>query len=243
MGSYSFTYLLTCIFIFIYSLSLYSQNDVLLQNLVDVKHFSCNGDDVQQGRRGSTGPTGPNGSQGGVGQTGPTGPAGSTGSIGPAGPTGNPGPVGVLGPTGPTGPTGAMGTFSEHAEIGSSAAQTGIMPGSTIILNSLIDSSGPFGISSNGIEVDEAGDYLVYYRAMIGSAGAIGLAIDGVVFTETSLQSGTAANRPVFGSAILTLSGNQVVTLVNTGNTVITTVATANVPFVIPASIIILKLN
>lgn len=243
MGSSSVNCLLVFAFTFINTLPLYSQNDSFHQNLGDIKHISCSGDDIHQGNRGSTGPAGPNGPQGSLGSTGPTGPAGSTGSTGPIGPTGNPGPIGILGPTGITGPTGAMGTFSEYAEIVSSTAQAGIMPGSAIILNSLTDSSGPFNIMSNGIEVVEPGDYLVYYRAMIGTNGAIGIAIDGSVVNETSLQVSTANNRPVFGSAIVTLTSNQVITLVNTGISVITTVATANVPFVVPASIVVLKLN
>jgi len=194
------------------------------------------------GITGSTGPTGPAGITGGTGPVGPTGPTGATGGPGPTGPTGPQGATGPQGVTGSTGITGSTGlvNFAQLTFV-NSRSLTPILPTAPIVFTSATGTI-PFTAPSGGIEINNSGDYLISFAVVTlvgggitGTTGATGLAIGfGLTVNDfpTTISSVYQVQSqwnpatcdifacgvdayPLFGQAILSLTGGDVLSLVN----------------------------
>lgn len=185
-----------------------------------------------QGPAGLIGPAGPRGELGPVGLVGPVGPQGElgimglagvpglAGAAGPAGPmglmglAGLPGMTGTTGPAGPPGAPGMAGGLAAYGYIFNQSAQT-------VAIESPIafDLNGPLlGVThlpgNAGIAVTGSGIYAVRYSVSGVEPGQFAVFVNGARAAGTVYGSG-AGTQQDNGLAILTLSANDVLTLVN----------------------------
>ncbi len=197
-----------------------------------------------KGPTGATGATGIDGMPGGPGPTGPQGSQGDpnsvTGVTGPIGPTGLDGVAGTNGATGATGPTGATGVAG-LSPTGATGAQgvTGpaaallslnfahvftqgihiINVGSPIVFDQQTVISGA-AISYNSLTgiftINTTGSYLVLYGANVYSHGdRIAIKQNAVVVTATEISSGQQFNELITGSAYMSLTAGDQISLIN----------------------------
>ena len=106
------------------------------------------GEQGPQGEKGETGEQGPQGEKGETGEQGPQGEKGETGEQGPQGEkgeTGEQGPQGEKGETGEQGPQGEKGDKGDKGDTGATGA------------------TGATGNGIEKIEMDENGNFIVYY--------------------------------------------------------------------------------
>lgn len=168
------------------------------------------------GATGATGDPGDVGPEGSEGPTGPMGPAGVPGATGATGDAGDPGPEGPVGPTGPAGATGATGPASQFAYgYVFNTAYERIDQEATITF----DSNGPLSgvthaVGSDSIKVLEAGVYLIEFLVAGIEPNQFTIYVNGLEETSTIYGSG-AGSQQNCGRAILSLSANDVITLVN----------------------------
>lgn len=167
-----------------------------------------------QGPAGMIGPAGPQGQLGPVGLLGPVGPQGELGLTGPSGPAGPMGLAGLIGLTGPAGPAGPAGGLSAYGYIFNQGAQTVAVEAPIAF-----DMNGPLlGIThapgGAGITVTSSGIYSIRYSVSGVEPGQFAVFVNGARASGTVYGSG-AGTQQDNGLAILTLSANDVLTLVN----------------------------
>ena len=155
-----------------------------------------------------------------LGPTGPTGPTGpSGGPTGPTGPTGPQGIQGIQGPTGPTGPTGpgpGIETFGYVYNL-ATEEQAVVVGGDAFDFSNNGPLQGVIHLAgSEDITVTETGVYEIDYNVSttLGVGAAIALAVNGVIDDSTTVGVLVAVGN-VSGTAMLSLSAGDIITLVN----------------------------
>ena len=157
------------------------------------------------------GPTGP------AGPRGPQGPQGATGAIGPQGPAGPQGATGATGAIGPQGPAGTNDAIYAGTNTSSTVAAATIIP----IAQIAATTGTTMSVSSNAVNLPEAGTYLVSYFAN-GSVPSGNLStslyLDGSpVSGESIVQTNTASSSSAAGKTVLiTTEGAGTLSLYNT---------------------------
>ena len=169
------------------------------------------------GVAGAQGPVGPAGATGPAGQQGVQGTAGARGPIGPAGAQGQVGATGVQGPAGPTGATGATGPAGGLAAFGYVYNQGA----ETVAIEAPVafDMNGPLvGIThapgNPGVVFTNSGTYAVYFSVSGVEPGQFALFVNGAPVLGTVYGSGAGTQQDT-GHALITISANDTLTLVN----------------------------
>ena len=161
-----------------------------------------------QGVRGLDGPAGPQGVQGAQGLPGV---AGAQGPIGPAGAQGPIGPAGATGATGATGPAGGLAAFGYVYNQGAR----------TVAIEAPVafDMNGPLvGIAhapgNAGVVFTNSGTYAVFFSVSGVEPGQFALFVNGAPVSGTVYGSGAGTQQDT-GHALITISANDTLTLVN----------------------------
>ena len=166
------------------------------------------------GPAGATGPAGPAGQQGVQGTTGaqgPIGPAGAQGQVGVTGAQGPAGPAGAQGPAGLTGPAGGLVAFGYVYNQGAE----------TVAIEAAVafDMNGPLvGIAhapgNAGVVFTNSGTYAIFYSVSGVEPGQFALFVNGAPVLGTVYGSGAGTQQDT-GHALITISANDTLTLVN----------------------------
>ena len=198
---------------------------------------------------GPQGVAGPAGAVGATGATGVAGPIGPQGAIGATGTTGAVGPQGVAGPTGATGTTGATGATGSAGGIGGYAYVFN-NSAEVVAIEAPIafDQNGPLlGIThapgNPGVVIGSAGTYSIQYSVSGVEPGQFSLFVNGAPILNSIYGSG-AGTQQNSGLLILSLSANDVLTLVNHSSAAAVTLQTlaGGTQNNVNASLLILKL-
>jgi len=169
------------------------------------------------GATGASGPQGPTGVAGPAGVTGATGAVGLAGPIGPTGPTGIAGPAGTSGDTGPTGATGATGSGAAQYAYISNATSEILPPLSALTFdaNGPITSGIAHTVTHSFINFLAPGTYKISLDVFsIGSEYQLSLEVNGFPVPNATY---VASSTELSAHAIITVSANDVLTVVNTG--------------------------
>jgi len=145
------------------------------------------------------------------GTTGPVGP------IGPTGPTGIAGPAGTSGDTGPTGATGATGSGAAQYAYISNATSEILPPLSALTFdaNGPITSGIAHTVTHSFINFLAPGTYKISLDVFsIGSEYQLSLEVNGFPVPNATY---VASSTELSAHAIITVSANDVLTVVNTG--------------------------
>jgi len=201
------------------------------------------------GPQGVAGPTGATGTTGAVGPQGVAGPAGAVGATGTTGAVGATGANGVAGPTGATGTTGATGATGSAGGIGGYAYVFN-NSAEVVAIEAPIafDQNGPLlGIThapgNPGVVIGSAGTYSIQYSVSGVEPGQFSLFVNGAPILNSIYGSG-AGTQQNSGLLILSLSANDVLTLVNHSSAAAVTLQTlaGGTQNNVNASLLILKL-
>ena len=195
------------------------------------------------GPTGATGTTGAAGPQGVAGPAGAVGATGITGAVGATGATGAAGPTGATGTTGATGATGSAGGIAGYAYIFNNSAEV-----VAIEAPIAFDQNGPLlGIThapgNPGVVIGSAGTYSIQYSVSGVEPGQFSLFVNGAPILNSIYGSG-AGTQQNSGLLILSLSANDVLTLVNHSSAAAVTLQTlaGGTQNNVNASLLILKL-
>ena len=196
-----------------------------------------------QGAIGATGTTGAVGPQGVAGPAGAVGANGTTGAVGATGATGAAGPTGATGTTGATGATGSAGGIGGYAYVFNNSAEV-----VAIEAPIAFDQNGPLlGIThapgNPGVVIGSAGTYSIQYSVSGVEPGQFSLFVNGAPILNSIYGSG-AGTQQNSGLLILSLSANDVLTLVNHSSAAAVTLQTlaGGTQNNVNASLLILKL-
>jgi len=204
-----------------------------------------------QGPIGPKGPTGDPGPTGAVGPGGPTGPKGPTGPIGATGATG---PAGTgVGPTGATGPTAAIANIETTMSVYTDVLNTPILARQPIALTQNADTTLPDNIIPliDHFLITEGGVYQVFYGIGVAPGflpASVALSISNPGPLPHSAIPGTAItatenNQIPYGSAIITLSSGNTLSLINNNSNVINTSDSHVTPGDISAYLVVYKIQ
>ena len=180
-----------------------------------------------QGAQGIPGPIGPIGPQGPIGVTGATGPQGPQGVPGPIGPTGPQGPIGATGATGPQGPVGPQGPAGtiDVLYAGTNTTQT-VTAGAIIPISSIATTpASTLSVSSNAVNLPEAGSYLVSYFANGDGSTLFELSLyqDGVLIPgETITVANTGTSDSASKTILVNTTGAGTLSIYNTSANTVT---------------------
>lgn len=157
------------------------------------------------------------------GHRGAKGARGPQGLQGAQGPQGIQGPAGAIGATGATGPPG--GQVSAFGYVYNQAAEVVAIEAPVSF-----DSNGPLlGIThapgNAGIDITSSGTYEVTFSVSGTQPGQFALFVNGAAATGTVYGSGAGTQQDT-GQAILTLSADDVLTLVNHSSSAAVTLQT-----------------
>ncbi len=195
------------------------------------------------GPTGATGTTGAAGLQGVAGPAGAVGATGTTGAVGATGATGVAGPTGATGTTGATGATGSAGGIAGYAYVFNNSAEV-----VAIEAPIAFDQNGPLlGIThapgNPGVVIGSAGTYSIQYSVSGVEPGQFSLFVNGAPILNSIYGSG-AGTQQNSGLLILSLSANDVLTLVNHSSAAAVTLQTlaGGTQNNVNASLLILKL-